>query len=80
MKFSIKNFFSKRDQIRSFLWIWSHLLKKSLMENFISYAVLLTVYRQKKMFLRFLKSLSLYKKIKTKERKKENTQKIKIKI
>ena len=28
-------FFSKCDQIRSFLWIWSHLLKKSLMENFI---------------------------------------------
>ena len=35
MKFSIKDFFSKRDQIRSFLRIWSHLLKKSLMENFI---------------------------------------------
>ena len=35
MKFPIKNFFSKYDQIRSFLWIWSHLLKKSLMENFI---------------------------------------------
>ena len=33
MKFSIKDFFSKSDQIRSFLWIWSHLLKKSLMEN-----------------------------------------------
>ena len=31
MKFSIKDFFSKCDQIR----IWSHLLKKSLMENFI---------------------------------------------
>ena len=29
------NFFSKCDQIRSFLWIWSLLLKKSLMENFI---------------------------------------------
>ena len=28
MKFSIKDFFSKCD------WIWSHLLKKSLMENF----------------------------------------------
>ena len=39
MKFSIKNFFSKSDQIRSFLWIWSHLLKKSLMENFIFCAV-----------------------------------------
>ena len=35
MKFSIKNFFSKRDQIGSKLRIWSHLLKKSLMENFI---------------------------------------------
>ena len=34
MRFSIKDFFSKYDQIRSFLWIWSHLLKKSLMENF----------------------------------------------
>ena len=35
VKFSIKDFFSKCDQIRSFLRIWSHLLKKSLMENFI---------------------------------------------
>ena len=35
MKFSIKGFFSKCDQIRSFLWIWSHLLKKPLTENFI---------------------------------------------
>ena len=35
MKFSIKDFFSKCDQIRSFLRIWSHLLKKSSMENFI---------------------------------------------
>ena len=34
MKFSIKDFFSKCDQIRSFLRIWSHLLKKPLMENF----------------------------------------------
>ena len=32
MKFSIKNFFSK-------LRIWSHLLKKFLMENFIFCAV-----------------------------------------
>ena len=35
MRFSIKDFFSKYDQIRSFLRIWSYLLKKSLMENFI---------------------------------------------
>ena len=39
MKFSIKDFFSKCDQIRSFPRIWSYLLKKSLMENFIFYAV-----------------------------------------
>ena len=41
MKFSIKVFFSKCDQIRSFLRIWSHLLKKSLKENFIFCAVVL---------------------------------------
>ena len=35
MKFSIKDFFSKCDQIRSFLRIWSYLLQKSLMEDFI---------------------------------------------
>ena len=35
MKFSIKDFSSKCDQSRSLLRIWSHLLEKSLMENFI---------------------------------------------
>ena len=35
MKFSIKAFFSKCDQIRRKLRIWSHLLKKFVMENFI---------------------------------------------
>ena len=39
IKFSIKDFFSKCDQIGSFLRIWSHLPKKSLMENFIFCAV-----------------------------------------
>ena len=34
MKFSIKDFFSKCDQIRRKLGSWSYLLKKSLMENF----------------------------------------------
>ena len=34
MKFSINNFFSKCDQILKKLRIWSHLLKKSLIENF----------------------------------------------
>ena len=40
MKFSIKDFFSKCDQIRRILRIWLHLLKKSLMENFIFCAVI----------------------------------------
>ena len=35
MKFSINNFFSQCDEICSFLRIWSHSLKKSLMESFI---------------------------------------------
>ena len=35
MKFSVKDSFSKWDQMPSFLRIWSHLLKKPLMENFI---------------------------------------------
>ena len=39
MKFSIKDIFSKCDQIRGKLWIQSHLLKKSLIENFIFCAV-----------------------------------------
>ena len=33
IKFSVKDFFSKCDQICRKLRIWSHLLKKSLMEN-----------------------------------------------
>ena len=40
MNFSFKDFFSKNDQIRSFLQIWSYLLKKSLIENFIFCAVI----------------------------------------
>ena len=39
MKFSIKDFFSKCDQICRKLRIWSDLLRKSLMENFIFCAV-----------------------------------------
>ena len=35
LKFSINDFFSKCDQIRRYLRIWLHLLKNSLMENFI---------------------------------------------
>ena len=39
MKFSIKDLFSKYDQIRRKMQIWSQLLKKSLMKNFIFCAV-----------------------------------------
>ena len=35
MKFSIPDFFSKCDKIRRKLQIWSHLLKKTVMEKFI---------------------------------------------
>ena len=42
MKFSIKDFFSKYDQIRRFLRVWSHLLKKFLTENFIFCAVVIS--------------------------------------
>ena len=35
MKFSIKDFFSKCEQICGKLRIWSHLLKKPSMENII---------------------------------------------
>ena len=44
IKFSIKDLFRKCDQIRSFLRVWSHFLKKSLMKNFILCAVLITSY------------------------------------
>ena len=37
--FSVRDSFSKCEQIFRKLQIWSHLLKKSLMENFISCAV-----------------------------------------
>ena len=44
MKFSVKNFCSKCDQIHRKLRIWSHLLKISLMENFIFCAVELLLF------------------------------------
>ena len=40
MRFSIKDIFSKCDKVCSIMQIWSHLLKKSLMKNFIFCAVL----------------------------------------
>ena len=42
MRFSIKDFFSKCDQIRIFMRIWPYLQKKSLIENFIFCAVIVS--------------------------------------
>ena len=50
MKFSIKDFFSKCNQIRSFLRIWSHLLKRSLIENSIFCAVIVPLANKLKYF------------------------------
>ena len=47
--FSIKDFFSKCDQSRSFLRIWSHLLKKSLIENFI-FCTVRVIFRHPELF------------------------------
>ena len=46
MKLSINDFFNESNQIRSFLRIWSHLRKKSLMENFMFYAFLLPILQE----------------------------------
>ena len=63
MKFSIKDFFSNCDQIRSFLRIWSHLLKKSLMENVIFLcSVLKTLVNLSKIRKQKSKDLQLNKK------------------
>ena len=47
-KFSIKDFFSKCDQIRRNLRIWSHLLKKSLTGNLIFCAVVIFSFKWKR--------------------------------
>ena len=45
IKFSIKDFFSKCEQIRRKFRVWSYILEKSLMENFSFSAVNLTIAR-----------------------------------
>ena len=44
MKFVIYDFFSKCDQNRSFLQIWWHLQKKSLIENLILFKTLFAIF------------------------------------
>ena len=41
IKFSVKDFFIKCDQIHKKPLIWSHLLKKSLIDNFIFLCIVL---------------------------------------
>ena len=50
LKFSIKNFFNKCNQIHSFLRIWCPLLEKSLMENFSFWAVNYAAFRKVNFF------------------------------
>ena len=54
-KFSIIDFFSKCDQTRWKLRIWSHLLKKSFMDNFVflSSVTLLQFHLQLQLQLQF---------------------------
>ena len=63
MKFSIKNFWSKYDEIRRKLQILSYLLKKSVMENFIFCAVLLSQVEHLGKEIRTVKSLQTNMKI-----------------
>ena len=61
MKLSIQDFFIKIVQIRSFKQIWSHLLKKSLMEKFIFCAKTFS-HQLKVLFLytKYLKLISIW--------------------
>ena len=58
MKFSIKDFLGKCDQIRSFLRIWWHLLKKSLMKSLLRW-VCYVVCPPKSLYLCYIKLISL---------------------
>ena len=73
MKFSIKDFFSKCNQIRRKLRIWSLLLKKSLMEDFIFCGVFLSGYNlwwnclefSDKMFINVKRRYTIYLNLET---------------
>ena len=63
IKFFIEDLLSQCDQIRRKLQIWSHLLKKSLMENFIFCAVLVMTHDTSKtkliLFFKYLLTVQL---------------------
>ena len=80
MKFSIKDFCGF--DFCSYLRIWSHLLKKSLMENFIFCAVMVVLERRSKisiclhgLFISFISSTGIWNHFQTPWEKK-NTHKI----
>ena len=70
MNFSIKDFFNKCDQICRKLWIWSHLLKKSIMEKFTFYAVKIKYCISEKLtfFILFIMHNSCNKKLISKQK------------
>ena len=63
MKVSIEDFFSKCNLILRYLWIWSHVLKKSLTENFILCAMAEDLYDSSKLNLE--RSHKFFKTLKT---------------
>ena len=57
----MKGFFSKCDQIRSFLWNWSYLLMKPLMENIFCAVTRMSIVKTKIFKAHFLLSdISLF--------------------
>ena len=70
MKFSIKDFFSKCDQIHRKLQIWSHLLKRPLMENFIFCVVYRLIYSFIWLSPHLFKTAVLRKKLSRKSKRK----------
>ena len=61
----MKDFFSKHDQIRKKLGIWSHLLKKYLMENFIFCALSTFSYEAIQTVIKVLENDKIFKFLKT---------------
>ena len=57
----MKDFFSKHDQIRKKLGIWSHLLKKYLMENFIFCALSTFSYEAIQTVIKVLENGKIFK-------------------
>ena len=60
MKFSMKGFFSEYDEILRNLRIWSHLLKKSFMENFIFCTVAISLILQSELLSEILTIANLW--------------------